>query len=45
MSRNELLFEVLGGDLIEGAGSDARAGNAQFLGFGKNFFVFQSKFL
>ena len=40
-----MAFEKLGGDFIERAGRDARAGNAQFLGLGKDFLALDSKFL
>jgi hypothetical protein len=41
----ELFFEVLGCDLIQRAGGDARGGNAQFLRLGEHLFVLQAKFL
>jgi hypothetical protein len=44
MSGAKLVFEVLGRDLIEGAGGYTRGGNAQFLGLCQNFFVLEAKF-
>jgi hypothetical protein len=41
----ELLFEVLGCDLIQRAGGHLCGGNTQGLGFGENFFVLQAQFL
>jgi len=43
--REQVIFEVLGGDLIERTGRDLGGGNAQRLGFGDNFLVLQAKFL
>ena len=40
-----LLFEVLGGDLIERTGGDLGGGNAQPLGLGDDLFVLQAELL
>ena len=45
MSRLELVFEVLGGDLIQGAGSYASQCDAQFFGLGQNLLVLQAELL
>ena len=45
MIREQVIFEILGGDFIERAGWDSGGGNAQRLGLGENFLVLQAKFL
>jgi hypothetical protein len=39
------LFEELSGDLVERTGRDFGLDHAQFLGNGKDFLVFDAKFL
>lgn len=43
--RLEMALEVLGGDLIERAGWNSRAGNAQFFRLGKDLLAFDSQLL
>jgi hypothetical protein len=38
----EMAFEIFGRDLIEGAGRNSRAGDAQFLGLGKDLLAFDT---
>jgi hypothetical protein len=40
--KDKLLFEVLGGDFIEGTRGHARGGKAQFFCLGQNLFVLQA---
>ena len=40
-----MTLEKFSGDFIQRTGRNARAGNAQFLGLGKDFLAFDSKFL
>jgi hypothetical protein len=40
-----MVLEKFSGDFIQRAGGDARAGNAQFLGLGKDLLAFDSKLL
>lgn len=41
----DLVFEILGSDLIQRTRGHPRADNAQFFGFGQNLFVLQAEFL
>src|SRR5205823_3781549 len=41
----EMAFEKFCGDFIQRTGGNPRGGNAQFLGLGKDFLAFDSKFL
>ena len=43
--RSEVTFEKLRGNLIQRTGWNPRGGDAQFLGLGKDFLAFDSKFL
>ena len=45
LGRLEKTFEILGGDFIERAGRNLRAGNAQFFGLGNDFLALDAKFL
>jgi hypothetical protein len=40
-----MAFEILGGDLIQRAGRNARGADAQFFGLGQNFLVLDSELL
>src|SRR5262249_31989400 len=43
LRRAKVAFEVFGGDLIERTGRNARARNAQFLGFGEDFLALDAE--